>query len=226
MASWLSNMAAHTAEAIRHFPGHFKDRSLEYASAEGIVDTLPGHANVNDTALNFFARAILERDYDFVIEIGAYSLDRTQKLASLFPKKRFFALDIGPDYITEQVIANVTLLPNDLATISSLAKKCEGRGLLCSHGTLSYYCPPRAEDLISVSAKCDLDIALVEPNAVGENSRSCSLQRSRKSWYHPYLMLLRSNGYVMPDANGHQIGTSFSAFGEWYTYILAVRATT
>jgi hypothetical protein len=226
MASWLSNMAAHTADAIRHFPGHFKDRSLEYASAEGIVGTLPRHANVNDTALNFFARAILEHNYDFVIEIGAYSLDRTKKLASLFPNKKFFALDIGPDYITKQVIGNVTLLPNDLATISSLAKKYDGRGLICSHGTLSYYCPALAEDLISVGAQSGLDIALVEPNAIGENSRACSMQRSRKSWYHPYLLLLRSNGYVMPDANGHQIGTSFSAFGEWYTYILAMRPTT
>jgi len=176
--------------------------------------------------LNFFARSILEHDYQYVIEIGSYSLERIRRLAMLFPTKKFFALDIGFEYITERTIDRVTLMPNNLTNISFLVEKQTGRGLLISHGTLAYYPLFRIEALIEQAAQLHLDIALAEPNGIGENSRNCSLQRTRKSWHHPYLSLLRANGFTMPDSKGHQVGGSFSTFGEWHTYIFATQRST
>jgi hypothetical protein len=221
LVPWLMNVGAYLVATVAKLPTKYSDRAVAYGEASGRIGSDPGAAYHNDIALNFFARLVMEKRFDFVIELGAYSLDRSLRLKKLFPELKVFALDVTKDFAGGKEIEGVVLLPNTLDNIRAIAQSNSGRGLICSHGTLCYYATDALAELINLAHGLRLCFAIAEPNTIGENSLQWSLRRTYKSWFHPYLFLLRRQGYTLPDGNGHQIRDCVSRAGEERTYLFA-----
>ena len=199
----------------------YSDATLAYTKTGNRIGTNPGNTFFNDAGLNFFVRLILESRYDFVIEVGAHSLERSVKLKSLFPQLKVFGLDVTTDFAERRMIENVTLMPNTLESIRVIAKECGGKGLICSHGTLCYYSTDALRDFFGLAYELRFDLAIAEPNTVGEESLEWSLMRTYQSRYHPYLNFLRTIGFRLPDGQGRQIRDTVSKAGEARTFIFA-----
>jgi hypothetical protein len=220
-ASYAMNAGAIACDLLRFMPSRFGDKSLDYRMVTGQIGTLPGNAALNDLPLAFFKSVILEGGYSYVIEIGAYSLDRSMALKRAFPKLPVYGLDVTADFVYPRVAYGVDVGSNSPTTISSIAALRGGRGLVCSAGTLAYYKPTAVAELFALTRSIDADLALVEPNTVGEGSITRSLRRTRQSWYHPYLDLLPKAGYSLPFNGGRQVGCTISASAEMMTYLFA-----
>jgi hypothetical protein len=96
-----------------------------------------------------------------------------------------------------------------------------GRGLICTNGTLAYYEPEDVIALLTEASQLGLDLAIAEPNTVGEGSLTHSIKRNQQSRYHPYLQTLWRLKYVMPDNGGQQPGDCIADYGDARTYIFA-----
>lgn len=217
---WLANLAAFNVAATAYLPSRFRDGARDYGAQAGLIGSQPTAADHNDHGLNFFSRVILEHRYDFVIELGALTLDRARALARLFPQTRIFALDITRDFTDTRTLDGVTVGPNTLTHIREIALGCR-RGLIVAHGTLCCYPPDDLAALFATAHELRLDLAFSEPNTIGEESLTCSLKRTQMSWYHPYLHMLRAAGYELPDNRGKQVRDSVSKYAEERTFIFA-----
>lgn len=220
---WLVNLAAFTGLAVSVLPDRYRDRPQEFRVIAGQIngDT---KALTNDLELNFFVRAALEHRPTFIAELGAYALIRARNLARLFPGVPVYGLDITEDYANERVVDGVTIGPNSRDMIQKIASANPGHGLFCTRGTLCYYAEPDLRELFQQAAAHGIDFAISEPNTVGEESLKRSMPRTRATFYHPYLRMLRDAGYTLPDNDGRQIQCCVSEFGENRTFIFA-RAT-
>jgi hypothetical protein len=87
---WLFNFAAHSARSINFLRRRYEKWDWTYQSIEIGLDSNPNSAYYNDVPLNFFSRLVLENRYDFVIEVGAYTGDRSMRLSRLFPGLRVY----------------------------------------------------------------------------------------------------------------------------------------
>src|SRR5262245_11580883 len=148
LATWLLNVGSYVCRTAARLPTKYSDRRTAYGEASNQIGSNPSAAYHNDPALNFFARLVLERRFDFVVELGAYSLDRSRRLKKLFPKLQCFALDVTRDYAVQREIDGVTVMPNTLDNIRTIARTASGRGLICTQGTLCYYATDVLAELI------------------------------------------------------------------------------
>jgi hypothetical protein len=219
--TWLFNAAALALHAVRLLPGRFA-AGQRYTEQADRIGSDPGAAFCNDPGLNFFARLILENGYNRVIELGAYTADRSLRLARLpFPQRpEIFALDITRDYAQRHTRDGVTIAPNTFDMVEELLSS-PGRGLLCSHGTLCCYAQGDLEKLLGLAFDRGFDIAIAEPNSIFEESMTRSLRRTTQSYYHPYLTILRRLGYQLPDNKGKQTRDCYSQYMETRTFIFA-----
>jgi hypothetical protein len=221
LASYAMNAGSIAYDLLRFMPSRFGDKRLDYRMVAGQIGTQPGNAAPNDLPLAFFKSVILDGDYSYVIEIGAYSLDRSMALKRAFPKLPVYGLDVTEDFVHPRIVSDVDVGSNNATTIRSIAALRGGRGLVCAAGTLAYYKPAAVAELFALTRSIDADLALVEPNTVGESSITKSLRRTRQSWYHPYLHLLPKAGYTLPFNGGRQVGCAVSVYAETMTYIFA-----
>jgi hypothetical protein len=221
VASYMMNAGAIMCDLLRFLPSRFRDRTLGYRYVSDKIGTMPGNAAVNDLPLAFFKSVILDGDYSYVIEIGAYSLDRSMALKRTFPDIHIYGLDVTAEFVYPRRVHEVEVGSNTPNTIRSIAALRGGRGLVCSAGTAAYYPPSQIAGLFALTKSINADLALVEPNTVGESSITRSLRRTRVSWYHPYLHLLRQAGYTLPFNGGRQVGCAISASAETMTYLFA-----
>lgn len=220
LVPWAVNLISFNASALRYLPTRRSDGTRNYTAEASQIGTQPDAAYHNDMALNFFARLIVKYRYDFVIELGSYTLDRAWELATTFPETVIHALDITEDFATERVDRGVNVGPNNLHQISNIAMH-GGRGLVCATGTLCCYLPKELESLLTMIAKLKLDLAFSEPNTIGEESLDRSLKRTGKSYYHPYLKLLRELEFRLPDNKGKQTRDCVSKYAEERTFVFA-----
>jgi hypothetical protein len=218
---WLLNFVYYLRWTLWFLPKRYRKWNFRYEDASGALGVSPTMQNSNEQSTNFFARLILQSKYAYAIELGSYSADRSIALARLFPAVKIYALDITRDFLEERVFQGVTLAPSSLSKIGSIAKSETGRGLLFANHV--YTCVPYEDVLAIFKTALDLglDLAIAEPNSVGEGTMPHPLRRTRNTWYHPYLPTLRSLGYRMPDNNGNQVSDSFVEFGDRRTYIFA-----
>ena len=129
----------HVIWSFSHFFVGLRDRygdgRVDYRVESGQIDTGPG-VGISDHETNFFIRALVERRNDYVVELGALSLERSHKLAALFPTTKIYALDVTRDFALERTIGAITVGPNTPAQIAHIAASNTGRGLMCVRGTL------------------------------------------------------------------------------------------
>jgi hypothetical protein len=218
---WLMNVSYFVYGAIRSLPSRYQDGNRAYSKQSTAVAN-PNSVPYNDLALNFFLRVAREDDYSFIVELGSFSTERTVHLKKLIPDKIIYAPDIGPDFAVERQLGDITLAPNNLATIKTISARHGGRGLFCACHTLSYHSPRELADLFSLAYALRCDMAFAESNAsLTEKWPRPSFPRSVISYYHPYISMLRSVGYDLPDNNGQQAPGYWRAFGEEWTLIFA-----
>lgn len=223
-AVWLLNLWRFEILAIRKLRSRYKDQRLTYSAEANHLGSQPGAADHNDHGLNFYARLLLQYRYDFIIELGAFSLERSRWLAKHLPV-RVHGLDVTADFRERRSIEGVQVGPNNLQQIADIALQ-GGRGLVVSHGTLCYYPTPELAKLLLLLAKLGLDLAFSEPNTSGELSLDRSLRRTHKSYYHPYVTMLKTAGFRLPDNNGHQIRDCWGEYAETRTFIYAISSAT
>lgn len=220
---WLLNLLIFNWRTLKKLPTRYRDKRRAYAAESQNIGTQSSAADHNDHGLNFYTRLVVQHRYDFVIELGAYSLERSRWMAKHLPV-RVHALDVTADFRECRIIDGVHMGPNDLQQIARIALQ-GGRGLVCSHGTLCYYSTADLERLLVLLAKLGLDLAFSEPNSIGEGSRDRSLKRTHLSWYHPYLKMLAEAGFTLHDNNGHQIRDSWGEYAETRTFLFARQPT-
>jgi hypothetical protein len=218
---WAVNVSAAAVASIAKFRTKYSDKNLTYQSFGSKVGTNPSNEHFNDPGLNFFIRLLLEHRYGYLIEIGALSLERSTRVKKLFPDLSVYALDVTQEFRERHIVSGVTLMYNSTDNILAISREAHGRGIICSHGTLAYYANKDLYQLLTTAFEISLDLAIAEPNTIGEESLGGSLKRTHRSWYHPYLPMLRSIGYVLPDGNGQQIRDCWSTAGETRTFIFA-----
>jgi hypothetical protein len=221
LVPWALNSFAFLTSAVTKMPSRYRDGGKDYGTSAGNLGSDPAAAWENDLSVNFFARVILEHGYSFVIELGAYTCDRSWRLAKLFPNCKFYALDVTADFTERREMNGVTLGPNTLDEIKAIAAR-EGRnGLICSNGTLCYYPEIDLLELFKTTATLGLDLAFNEPNTIGEETLPHQIRRTRISYYQPYLPMLRSLGFSLPGGHGRQVRDCNSTYGEMRTFIFA-----
>lgn len=222
--SVLMNAAAIVADIAYFLPAHFRRKKHDYAFQHGKIGTQPGNGALNDLPLSYFTHALLSNKYSFIIEIGAYTADRTLALKANFPHVDVIAMDVTADYAKISNTRGIELRPFSLDEIEKVARSKEGHGAIFSHGTICYMSQPEVCALFAQAYRLGLDIALVEPNTVGEGTITRSLPRARDgSWFHPYITMLKEAGYRLPINGGRQVGNCVSLFSEQVTYIFAQR---
>jgi len=217
---WFANLVRFVAVAVRYLPS--RRSGLKYQEVDGQIGTHAAATDHNDLGLNFFSRLVLEYRYSFVMELGAFAANRSFKLAKLFPQTKVYALDITRDFAVEREMDGVTLGPNTLPMIESIAKRYSGGGMICAHGTLCYYPQPDLEALFDLAFSLELDIAFSEPNvSMTEHTRPRSFRRTKTSYYHPYIPMLLRAGYRLPDGGGQQVRDCWGRYAEERTFIFA-----
>jgi hypothetical protein len=220
LLSSLFNIMVYVARFITILPNRYIDTSHDFAAERhDLVQARP--LRFNDMEANFFIRLIIEHGYDHVIELGAYHLERAAGLARLFPSTKVYGLDITQDFAGERVIDGVTIGPNTLDHIRSIARRHGNRGLICSRGTLVYYSEDDLRALFALASRLGHDIALSEPNTPLQPYLAHSRIRTRRTFYHPFPQMLREAGFELPDNGGAQIQCAISEYGEERTFIFA-----
>lgn len=224
-AVWAAQIARFVSQTIIYLPS--RRVALAYPSVADRINSDPAATLLNDHGTNFFTRVILEHHHDFVIELGAFTADRSLRLAKLFPHAKVYALDITRDFASERELNGVTLGPNNLLNIRAIGARHAGqRGLLCAHGTLAYYAVDDLAALFETAAALHLDVAFSEPNvSLTEQSRTVNFRRTAASYYQPYIHLLMRAGYRLPDASGQQVRDCWGRYAEERTFIFATQAT-
>ena len=225
---WLFNYARFAIGGIRWLLPKFSDEGVCYPAMSAIGDRRYGAIDaVNDAALNFYFRVAMSGDYTHIMELGALSAIRILELHRLTKTFRsmtkIYALDVTKDYAIERDIGGVIAAPNNLAMLRDISSRHLGKGLICATGTLCCYPQQKLADLFRVAASIDCDIALVEPNfSAWEGHDRASLKRSKISFYHPYVPMLKSAGYDLQDG-GLQIPRTWNEAAEERTFIYARR---
>ena len=218
LVPWLANVGAFTILASSVLSNRYQDKPREFSESVGNIGN--SRSPLNDLELNFFARVAIERRPSFIIELGSYTLVRTRTLSELFPDIKVYGLDVTRDYLEPRIVNGVNIGPNTPEMISQIA--AQGSGLICTRGTLCYYSEEELRDFFVLAFNHKIDLAISEPNTIGEESIQRSIPRTRATFYHPYLKLLRETGYTLPDNEGRQIQCSISEFGENGTFICAI----
>lgn len=182
----------------------------------------PTVSSFNDHEVNFFARLLLERKYDFVIEIGAYDLARSKKLKALFPSLNIFALDITPDFKEPKIIDGISIAPYNIAQIKTIASSHERHGLMCSSGTLTFFESHELRSILTTAFSAELDIALVEPCCIRDFPIKWPWKRSSQTVYHNYIGALSSAGYdVSMNDHAKDRWRNITGRAEAWSYIFA-----
>lgn len=218
---WLVNSITHSARLLSSIGSHYRDSESNYSAIATIdpADT----PDFNDHELNFFIRLMLERKYDFVIELGAYTLSRSRTLHSCFPEVRIYGLDVTSDFTERRVVDGVTVGPYSLDEVSEIVEANKSRGLMCARGTLMYYAKEEAVRLLSLAFSKRLDMAICEPTSVRDYGFNGSWRRSKISYYHPYVKMLRAQSYLLPDMDaGRAQARNISGMAETWSHIFAV----
>src|SRR5262249_36016736 len=161
LVPWLVNLAMFNFRAFGWLPSRFHDRRRAYSAESGHIGSQPDATHHNDLSLNFYIPLIVQNRYDFLIELGAFSLDRSRFLASHFPDLRVHALDITQDFQSRRVEDGVHVGPNNLTYIREIAAK-NRRGIVVASGTLSYYSFDDLAALFSTLRELKLDLAFNE----------------------------------------------------------------
>lgn len=219
LVPWAMNLIRFNARAVGWLPSRFSDERRSYTAEAGHIGSMPDATYHNDLSLNFFARVLLEHRYEFVIELGAFSLERSKWLAAHFPSVEVHALDITQDFQNLREIDGVHIGPNSLAHIRKIASG--RRGIVVATGTLCCYTHEALTELLATLKELRLDLAFNEPNTSGEGSLTRSLRRTSQSYYHPYIAMLRQAGFTLPDGNGHQIRDCWGEYAEQRTFLFA-----
>jgi hypothetical protein len=222
---WLLNLLIFNYKAIRKLPTRFSDRKRTYSAESDHIGTQPGAVDHNDLGLNFYVRLIIEYRYDFLIELGAFSRERSEWLAAHFPNLEVHALDITQDFQERRTVNGVRVGPNTPDHFRDVVSQPMRRGLVVSHGTLCYYSFVELTRLLAVMREFRLDLAFSEPNTIGEGSLDRSLRRTHLSHYHPYLAMLQKAGFELPDGKGHQIRDCWGEYAETRTFLFARQAS-
>jgi len=219
LVPWLINVLHNVTLNLRALPDRFSDGASDFREEApiGIAQSAP----YNDQELNFFIRVALEQRYHFIIELGAFSLTRCRKMAEVLPGVKVYGLDIGRGFEEVRTIDGVTIGPNTPGSIARIVATNQGRGLICTRGTLCYYAEVDLQRLITDAFERRLDLAISEPNTVCEASLIHPWRRTRLTWYQPYLHFLNDAGYQLPDNGGRQIRCCGSDLGETRTFVYA-----
>ena len=137
---------------------------------------------INDERLNYFIRVLMEKTYERVVEIGAYDLNRSIQLKSIFPEKEIIGLDVLAEFNKDLVRSGVRtgFFQKDWFLNNSSIQ----RTLVVSVGTLACFTPEEALEFLEIIYNTGFDIAIAEPHSFF--SRKKSLKRNRGSYYHPY----------------------------------------
>ncbi len=218
---WLVNSITHSAGLLSSVGAHYRDSVPDYSAVATIE---PGDApSFNDHELNFFIRLILEQKYDFAIELGAYTLSRSKALSFYFPDVKVYGLDVTLDFAERRVVEGVMVGPYSIGEISTIAEGNKGRGLICARGTLMYYALGEVGRLFDLAFSKHLDIAICEPRSVRDYGFRGSWRRSKISYYHSYVELLRAQSYLLPDMDtGRAQARNLSGMAETWSHIFAV----
>jgi len=230
---WLLNLSRFVSRCVKFLRSRYGDGAVNYWTVGEKLGTDAASDSFNDHNLNFFFRVASEGRYAFIIEIGALHAIRSRRLAQLMlrqsPAIKIYALDITRDFVVERELDGVTLGPNTLSMIETIAKRHSGvgeAGMICAHGTLCYYPQSDLAALFNLAFSLGLDIAFSEPNiSLIEHSRPRSWRRTRKSHYHPYIPMLLRAGYQLPDGGGQQVRDCWGLYAEERTFIFARPAT-
>lgn len=219
LVPWAMNLVRFNALALGWLPSRFSDERRRYTAEAGHIGSMPDATYHNDLSLNFFARALIEHRYEVVIELGAFSLERSKWLAAHFQNVEVHALDITQDFRDQHEIDGVHVGPNSLEHIRKIA--AGRRGIVVATGTLCCYTREALAELFAMLKELQIDLAFNEPNTSGEGSLTRSLRRTSQSYYHPYLSMLHQAGFTLPDGNGHQIRDCWGEYAETRTFIFA-----
>lgn len=216
---WAVNVGFHGIQIA----GSIKERfSAPRFDTSGWLN--PTVSSLNDHEVNFFARLILERKYDFAIELGAYDLARSKKLKALFPALNVFAVDITEDFQDSKIVDGVSTGPYNISQIEAIALQSQGRGLVCSNGTLTYYGADELVSLLKASFRLGLDIALVEPCCIRDFPMKKPWSRSAQTVYHRYADLLSDAGYDLSmNDDAKDRWRNITGRAEAWSYIFAKR---
>lgn len=143
----------------------------------------PSIVPLNDVALNFYLRAILELDCTRAVEIGAGNRSRCIALKRLLPFLEVKGLDIGPDFSEWTERDGCRFGP-----YSELEAHCGAGTIILATGTLTCMTPNEVAKVLAFAKRTDAALAAVEP------SRSRPGPRQGGNWYHNLSELAKAEG--------------------------------